>query len=55
MAVAGWLDWSWAWVLIGVGVLLIDAWPNHRRAVVAARHIDTEVAPPMSFREASRW
>jgi len=50
MAVAGWLDWSWAWVFAGVGVLSIDTWPGWRKAVAVARHIDTEVAPPMSFR-----
>jgi len=50
MAIAGWLDWSWAWVFVGVGVLSIDAWPQRRKAVTVARHIDTEVAPPMSFR-----
>lgn len=49
MAIAGWLDWSWAWVFVGAGVLSIDAWPNWRKAGVVARHIDTEVAPPMSF------
>ena len=44
------LGWSWAWMLIGVGVLSIDAWPQRRKAAAVARHIDTEVAPPMSFR-----
>lgn len=50
MAIAGWLDWSWAWVFVGVGVLSIDTWPDWRKAVAVARHIDTEAAPPMSFR-----
>jgi hypothetical protein len=50
MAIAGWLDWSWGWVLVGLGVMSIDAWPKWRKAVALARHIDTDAAPPMSFR-----
>jgi len=50
MAMAGWLDWSWVWVFVGVGVLSIDACRNWRKAGAVARHIDTEVAPPMPFR-----
>jgi hypothetical protein len=31
-------------------ILALDGWPNWRKAWVRARYIDTEYAPPMSFR-----
>jgi hypothetical protein len=46
----GWFELSWAWVPVGVTILALDGWPNWRKALVRARYIDTEYAPPMSFR-----
>ena len=31
-------------------ILALDSWPKWRKASVVARYIDTEYAPPMSFR-----
>jgi hypothetical protein len=40
----------WVWVPVGAAILALDAWPNWRKALVHPRYIDTEYAPPMSFR-----
>jgi hypothetical protein len=49
-AFAGWIDASWAWVIVGAGLRSVDRWPSWRKSLAAARHIDTEIGPPASFR-----
>ena len=50
----GWFERSWAWVPVGAAILALDGWPNWRKALARARHIDTEYELSRLSEEGSR-